>query len=229
MSAGLAAAGFDVAGVDAEPQPRYPFPFARADAIAVLAAMDPDTPSVRVAGLPGVFDAVCASPPCHDHMRRLAGPPDGTGWLLGETLARLSRLGVPWVVENVPGSHRAGLRPDLKLCGCMFGLEVAVPGARHGRGILIRERWFHTSWHAFDLRPPCHHTAGAVAVVGHGLTSQSRAALGVRGVPITARRELMGIGWMNRDELAQAIPPAYGEYVGRMLAAELDRRAGRAA
>ena len=33
--------------------------------------------------------------------------------------------------------------------------------------------------------------------------------------------EAMGIDWMNRDELTQAIPPVYTEYIGRQLMANL--------
>ncbi|MBI4145040.1 hypothetical protein HY493_02435, partial [Candidatus Woesearchaeota archaeon] len=35
--------------------------------------------------------------------------------------------------------------------------------------------------------------------------------------------EAMGIDWMNRDELIQAIPPVYSEHVGKALLTEVYR------
>jgi DNA (cytosine-5)-methyltransferase 1 len=39
------------------------------------------------------------------------------------------------------------------------------------------------------------------------------------------REAAMGINWMNRAELAEAIPPAYTEYIGRQLMAAITERA----
>jgi DNA (cytosine-5)-methyltransferase 1 len=35
----------------------------------------------------------------------------------------------------------------------------------------------------------------------------------------------MGIDWMSRDGLSQAIPPAYTEHIGRQLIDQLERAA----
>jgi DNA (cytosine-5)-methyltransferase 1 len=179
-------AGFDVVGVDNRPQPRYPFEFHQADAMTFP--------------LDG-FAAIHASPPCQDHMLSRNWGASGTGQMLPVTRSRLQASGLPWVIENVPG---APMRPDLKMCGCMFRL----PG-------LERVRWFETSWRGFELRPPCQHIKNAVTVYGGG---------GHRGSGRTARKSTkreretaMGIAWMTLGELNQAIPPAYTEHIGRLL------------
>ena len=191
-------AGFDVIGVDINPQPNYPFEFVREDAIDALIQL---ARTQRYAGRK--FDAVHASPPCQDHSKlsSLAGK-HGTGHLLPDTRDLLSQTGLPWVIENVAG---ADMRADFKLCGCMFGL----PGLR-------RERWFETSWHGFDLRSPCSHSDQTVTVAGHPGGSSRRD--GRRGFGNTdAWKRAMGIDWMTAKELAQAIPPAYTAFIGDQL------------
>jgi DNA (cytosine-5)-methyltransferase 1 len=182
-------AGFDVVGVDIAPQPNYPFEFHLADAM-----------TWPLAG----FDAIHASPPCQDHMRSPLPQQreHGTGWMLDGTRQRLTRAGVPWIIENVPG---AAMRADLKLCGCMFGLPN-----------LKRERWFETSWHAFELRPPCQHRGPTLTVTGSGGNRW-----GAIWAPVAEQRRAMGIDWMTSRELSQAIPPAYTQYVGCLLTADL--------
>ena len=195
-SMGYHRAGFDVVGVDLSPQKNYPFEFHQDDAMEF--PLDE-------------FDAIHASPPCQAYSQaalsqRNAGKeyPD----LLAPTRERLEAAGVPWVIENVPG---APMRPDFKLCGCQFGLE------------LRRMRWFETSWQAFSMRPPCHHPYPVVSVVGHGTPSWAREQLGFNPT-IADYRAAMGIDWMNRNELSQAIPPAYTEFIGGQLIAQLEGR-----
>jgi DNA (cytosine-5)-methyltransferase 1 len=200
---GYEAAGFEVVGVDVEPQDHYPFEFVRADAIRLLSDL-----AENGEPWPGApwFDAVHASPPCQDHIRGGGHKRPGNGWMLAASRYYLERQPRPWVIENVPG---APMRTDFKLCGCMFGLTL--PGMQ-----LIRERWFETSWHGFDLRAACHHEGVAVSVVGHGTTSYARDKLG-RCPSTDEYRALMGMDWCNRDELSLAIPPAYAEYIGRQM------------
>jgi DNA (cytosine-5)-methyltransferase 1 len=194
-------AGFDVTGVDNRPQPRYPFEFHQEDALAVLEY------SVFMAG----FDAIHASPPCQRYIRSGMFDRSKHPNVLHAVAKRLEVSGLAWVIENVPG---APMRADLKLCGCMFGLGVK------------RERWFETSWRAFDLRPPCHHQKPAVGVYGHprgrGTGENKPWGWGT----MADWKEAMGIDWMQFDhELSQAIPPAYTEYIGAQLMDHLKERA----
>jgi DNA (cytosine-5)-methyltransferase 1 len=188
-------AGFDVIGVDIEPQPHYPFPFIQDDALRLLRHL-----TTRRSDY---WDAIHASPPCHDHSRLVARWGfNGTGDLLAWTRDLLTETGLPWVIENVPG---ADMRTDYRLCGCMFGL----PGLR-------RERWFETSWRGYDLRSPCSHSDTTVTVTGHPGGSSKRDGTSGFG-DTSAWKQAMGIDWMTAKELAQAIPPAYTEYIGSQL------------
>jgi DNA (cytosine-5)-methyltransferase 1 len=202
-------AGFDVVGVDNRPQRNYPFEIRQCDAIDALQFLTEELSLLRP-------DAIHASPPCQDHMRGGSHPVHGTGWMLAETRKQLKAIGLPWVIENVPG---APMRADYQLCGCMFGLHL-------GEMQLVRERWFETSWAGFEMREPCNHGGRfAVSVTGHGTTSYARDKLG-RNPTIAEYRALMGgIDWMNRNELSQAIPPAYTEYIGKQLLAALETAA----
>lgn len=109
-------------------------------------------------------------------------------------------------MENVP---RSPLRKDLTLCGSNFGLKV------------VRHRIFEF----FDGRtwkmPPCNHPLDVVTVCGHGtprwVMNQRKARGFVENPPIAEKRKEMGIYWMNRGELAQAIPPAYSKYIAQQF------------
>jgi hypothetical protein len=123
-------AGFEVVGVDINPQPNYPFEFHRADALTFP--------------LDG-FDAIHASPGCQRKARVTAwrGRREDHPDTLTPTLARLRGQSVPWIVENVPEAADQ-LRPDYLLCGTQFGLNVR------------RHRIFEVgNWAHFALMPPC--------------------------------------------------------------------------
>ena len=191
---GYARAGFDVVGVDRDPQPRYPFTMVRADALAFL---DAD-------GWVG-FDAVHASPPCQAYsiMGNLPWVRDIEYWdaaLIPATRDRLEVLPMPYLIENVRGAPLDGIY----LCGAMFGLRF--PDGRP----LYRHRVFESSF--FTLAPghPKHYEAVLPGrMLGRRQTRMSEA-------------EAMGIDWMTKAELGQAIPPAYTEWLGARLLAHLE-------
>lgn len=179
-SVGYFRAGFEVVGVDIEPQPNYPFEFHQADAFEFP--------------LDG-FDAIHGSPPCQafTSARVIHGREHAD--LLTPFRKRLEEEAtVPWVLENVPN---APMRRDIILCGSHFP-ELRVR----------RHRWFEINWPLVELMPPCDHGRKTVSVFGHG----GHIYHGVKDW-----REAMGIDWMTRDELAQAIPPAYTKWIGRRL------------
>ena len=194
-------AGFDeIVGVDIKPQKHYPFEFHQDDSMDVLKHLAMQGPHGTRYG--HAVDAIHASPPCQRYSmatprERRECHPD----LLSATREGLLSIDLPWVIENVPG---APMRADFRCCGCWLGLE------------LRRERLFETSWRGFALRPPCKHEYPVVSVVGHGTPSWVRAQLGYNPT-IQQYRAAMDIHWMNRNELSEAIPPAYTEFIGKQL------------
>jgi len=114
----------------------------------------------------------------------------------------------PYVIENVEGAPLQSSSDlfgnhGVLLCGSMFGLGVS-------RGYLRRHRLFETS---FPIKQPCcRHKGLAVGVYGHGGHSGKH-----RMLYRDEAAQAMKINWMSRDEMCQAIPPAYTEYVGRYL------------
>jgi DNA (cytosine-5)-methyltransferase 1 len=204
-SVGYHRAGFDVVGVDNRPQPRYPFRFICDDALNVLAGDFRNADGLRLAE----FDAIHASPPCQVFSIATQHARGNHKDLLTPIRGLLAETGVPWVIENVPG---APMRADYKLCGCMFGLNTQDRQ-------LVRERWFETSWHGFDLRSPCDHQGRpAITITTKGQPNRT----GYADEAIAS----MGIDWMNSHERGLAIPPAYTEYLGARL---LEHLAGVAA
>jgi DNA (cytosine-5)-methyltransferase 1 len=200
-------AGFEVVGVDLAPQRRFPFEFIRADALTFP--------------LDG-FDAVHASPVCKRYSqatRTARVDPTTHPDQIAPIRERLIASGLPYVIENVEG---APLIDPVRLCGSSFGLDVR------------RHRLFESN--IALTAPPCDHAwqtprfhpnrsdrkgtgrlASVIVVAGHGNDGP--------GGRVDDWRRAMGIPWMTRDELAQAIPPAYTEHVGTQIMAHLAARA----
>lgn len=201
-------AGFEVVGVDIEPQPHYPFEFHQADALA-FAAEHADE-----------FDVIHASPPCQLYSASANAHTVKHPDLLGPTRELLQSLGKPYIIENV---ERAPLLEPVLLCGTMFGLSAAdVDGVELQ---LQRHRLFETSFPIVMAPAPCAHDGRPVGGSYKGARRRTPEARdqkrrGGYTPALSVRSALLGIDWMDaRDEheLAQAIPPVYTEWIGRQL------------
>ncbi len=185
-------AGFDVTGVDNRSQPHYPFAFIQADALEYLA------------GHGGEYEAFHASPPCqaHSSLKYVTGK-EYTD-LIPITRELLIASGKPYVIENV---ERAPLLNPITLCGTMFGLKV------------FRHRKFETSFFMLAPEHISHRWWGArVGRCGHReIDASGFMSIAGHFSNVAHAREAMGIDWMVASELAQAIPPAYTEYIGKQL------------
>lgn len=184
---GLHQAGYEVMGMDIRPQPRYPFRFIQADAMAI-----------DWAG----YDLIWASPPCQEYSALHALYPDREyPDLIAPVRKRLIATGTPWIMENVPG---APMHYYITLCGSMFGLRT------------YRHRRFETSVLLFQPPHPKHtvktSTKKRRACWDAGLHISVTGDVGTY-----VGRLAMGIDWMTGDELSQAIPPAYSRFLAERI------------
>jgi len=211
-SKGYHDAGFEVVGVDIRPQIHYPYRFIQADAIAVMRG-DPITTDRRLAWLNlNQFDAIHASMPCQRWAAITVKGRENHPDLITPLRPLLEATGLPWVMENVP---KAPLIDPVMVCG-------GATGCVSGELQLHRHRMFEAN---FPLVGTACETIRpwTVSVVGHGSPSGNRTTLG-RNPTIGEKREAMGMFWTNRDELSEAIPPAYTRFIGSQLLAEVLRQ-----
>lgn len=198
-------AGFEVVGVDIASQPRYPFDFIQANVLA----LDPMWIST--------FDVVHASPPCQAYSDLAARNGNADEWprLIEPVRELLRNTGLPYIIENVEG---APLQNYIVLCGTMFE-ELRV----------LRHRLFETN---FRIIPPPHHSHPKVHTLDkrkshYGKTNEWKDYVQVTGggnSSVAAASDAMGIDWMIKRELNEAIPPAYTEFVGRQVLEHITQR-----
>jgi len=233
---GYSRAGFtEIVGVDIKPQPRYPFTFVQGDALAYVAEHGRE------------FDAIHASPPCQAFtaLKTMWNTKPHSD-LVEPTRALLKATGLPFVIENVEGAPL--LRP-IMLCGTMFKLgvrnaelrrhrlfesniewDMVPPCAHYERGVMCGVY----GGHGRDRRRIKPVTVGVYgdgngrdyrkypATVGvYGGAGGQSVRDGTQQFTTAERAEAMGIDWMTGDELSQAIPPAYTEFIGKQLLAAL--------
>lgn len=199
-SRGYERAGFEVTGVDIAPHPDYPFPMIVGDAMSVLAC-----PAV----LDG-FDVIAGSPPCPFWSTITPDQSKHTD-LLTPVLTRLRASGRIYIIENVEGARRAMDHP-VKVCGSAFGLKVR------------RHRYFETNVPMFQT--PCDHATQGRPIGVYGDHPQDDEEYrrpdgtrrGNKAKTIEEAQEALGIDWMTTwDDLTDAIPPAFTEFLGHQL------------
>lgn len=202
---GYARAGFEVTGVDLRVMPRYPFEFHQADALEFVQEHGKE------------FDVIHASPPCQrysvaNNIHKRTDHPD----LISDVRDALMATGNAYVIENVPGAPL--LSPAL-VCGLAVGCNVK------------RHRLFESNFLLRSTVCPKGHPGDWLLVFGHTVLDRGHVIgkapgggnkIKRRHVGTDRGREAMGIPWMNRDELSEAIPPAYTKFIGEQLMQHLE-------
>jgi DNA (cytosine-5)-methyltransferase 1 len=188
-SMGLHLAGYDVTGIDINPQPNYPFKFIQGD------ALEADLAS---------YDLIWASPPCQAYSPLNAYNKKQYPDLVAQTRTKLKASGTPYIIENVV---QAPLVNPIILCGSMFGLPI------------YRHRAFETSFPVIAPEHPKHvhrcqrngylpTTERPFMTITGGRHSKAWTV---------AAAKALGSMWMKETkEICESIPPVYSEYLARV-------------
>lgn len=182
-------AGFDVVGVDIDPQPNYPFQFIQADCLTL------DEDFIKE------FDAVHASPPCQAYTKAQKIQGNSHPELVVPIREILQASGLTFVIENVVG---APLIYPILLCGTMF------PGLR-----VYRHREFESNISLIQPFHPLH--VAPLTKMGRPVVPGNFMHVVGNFSGVTEGRIAMGIDWMTRNELREAIPPAYTKFIGEQI------------
>lgn len=211
-SVGYHRAGFDVFGVDIDFYEHFPYEMAVSDAVVFMERFLDGRAQwgLRLSD----FAAIHASPPCQAFSNATARNQSEDHRLkhldlITPTRPLLEQSGLPFVIENVPAA-RSHLVDPVQLCGSSFGLDIR------------RHRLFETNWDFVGLA--CDHAWQTPRFRNR----DNRSRTGLQSVVTVAghlnypgekelREKAMGINWMSTHELAEALPPAYTEYVGKQL------------
>ena len=192
-SKGYTDAGFEVVGVDIEPQLRYPYSFFQADGLEYLLEHGHK------------YDFIHASPPCSNRSTLnniwKRDYPD----LIPDYRNALIELGLPYVIEN---GHSPPLRMPIQLCGAMFGLR------------LFRHRSFESN---IPLTAPTHkrHTLKSAKVGRYTRENEFWYPIVLFSGVFECGQEI-GWYWLDQYGMSQAIPPAYTEHIGKQVLAYLE-------
>ncbi len=201
--------GYDIeiTGVDINPQPRYPYNFQKSDCIHYLIEKWKK------------FNFFHFSPPCQKYSvatnrQRAAGKEYKD--ILTPLQILIKKYGLPAIIENVPS---APLRKDIVLRGDMFGLRTLRKRVFELHNLFMLQP-------GFPLKKGSVHTGEFVTVCGNGdMDAPNGSPLKVPGNSVVeVWSNAMGIDWMNRAELAEAIPPAYTKYIGLQLFPQIINR-----
>jgi DNA (cytosine-5)-methyltransferase 1 len=197
-------------GVDAIRQPRYKrshgSQFILGDALNFISLVNVDD-----------FSFIHASPPCQRYSASTGRPdPRRHHDLVDRVRDLLVSTGKPYIIENVPGSPLIQSR-TVRLCGTAFGLIDPSPTPKWE---IHRHRLFESNIPLTGTL--CYHELPALPITGNGVSRGTESRIGF-DPGIDSKREAMGIDWMTRDELAEAIPPCYTEYIGWQLIDHLNK------